>query len=356
MTEQPQPPEKDSQQPPMKSATPPSPVATSTNQLLQTAIVWITTTAVRLRPTAIGLLGTIAMLSQQGKQQLELQEKNAASQGKTVAPIDWTPVTKLADRFWTTVRPLWQKILVAARPRLPESFQPLDDRALSGIFAGTLLLILWFFSLFSPGQAATPPPAQRSERSPYARTYSKRPPSPQPVTRPSDRQSGNQFGNQYDSQSMPIADLSSPTQTPVRSQPIPQPIAPTIAKPVTAPPIAVTQPAPQSTTAIAPSESLSPEANRRLKLRQNLDLIANALVPQSIVGIRPNDRSQSLTITLNDAWYRSPEDTQTNLSNSLLVIAQGQGYSRLQLEDTEGSVVARNPVVGDGMIVVQRSR
>jgi hypothetical protein len=348
MTEQPQPPEKDSQQPPMKSATPPSPVATSTNQILQTAIVWITTTAVRLRPTAIGLLGTIAMLSQQGKQQLELQEKNAASQGKTLAPIDWTPVTKLADRFWTTVRPLWQKILVAARPRLPESFQPLDDRALSGIFAGTLLLILWFFSLFPSGQAATPPPAQRSERSPYARTFSQRPPSPKPAARP------------YDSQSMPIADLSSPSQpsqSAVRSQPVAQPIAPTIAKTVTAPPIAVSQPAAvPSTTAIAPSESLSPEANRRLKLRQNLDLIANALVPQSIVGIRPNDRSQSLTITLNDAWYRSPEDTQTNLSNSLLVIAQGQGYSRLQLEDTEGSVVARNPVVGDGMIVVQRSR
>jgi hypothetical protein len=347
MTEQSQPPENDSQQPPMKSATPPSPAATSTNQFLQTAIAWITTTAVRLRPTAIGLLGTIAMLSQQGKQQLEIQEKNAASQGKTIAPIDWTPVTKLADRFWTTVRPLWQKILGAARPRLPISFQPLDDRALSGIFAGTLLLILWFFSLFPSGQAATPPPVQRSERSPYSRTFSQRPPSPKPVTRPNN--------SQYDSQSMPIADLSSPSQSSqsaVRSQPI----APKIVKPVTAPPIAVTQPAVQSTVAIAPSENLSPEANRRLKLRQNLDLIANALVPQSIVGIRPNDRSQSLTITLNDAWYRSPEETQTNLSNSLLVIAQGQGYSRLQIEDTEGSVVARNPVVGDGMIVVQRSR
>ncbi len=329
---------------PMKSAAPPSATSETSKQLVNSAIAWITTTAVRLRPTAIGLLGTIALLSQQGKQQLELQEKNAASQGKTVAPIDWTPVTRLADRFWTTVRPLWQKILVAARPRLPESFQPLDDRALSGIFAGTLLLILWFFSLFPSGQAATPPPVQ--QRSPYARTYSKRPPSPQPATRP--------YDNQYDSQSMPIADLSSPPQPAVRSQPTPQPIA----KPVTAPPIAaVAQPAVQPVqTPIAQPEILSPEASRRLKLRQNLDLIANALVDQSIVGIRPNDRSQSLTITLSDAWYRSPEDTQTNLSNSLLVISQGQGYSRLQLEDTEGTVVARNPVVGDGMIVVQRSR
>lgn len=331
----------------MKSAAPPSATSETSKQVLNQAIDWITTTAIRLRPTAIGLLGTIALLSQQGKQQLELQEKNAASQGKTVAPIDWTPVTKLADRFWTTVRPLWQKILTAARPRLPESFQPLDDRALSGIFAGTLLLILWFFSLFPSGQAATPPQQPAAQRSPYARTYSKRPPSPQPVTRP----------NQYDSQSMPIADLSSPSQTVVRSQPVAKPVTPIAPTPVQPPvqtPVQTSVQAPAQTP--VQSEILSPEASRRLKLRQNLDLIANALVDQAIVGIRPNDRSQSLTITLSDAWYRSSEDTQTNLSNSLLVIAQGQGYSRVQLEDTEGSVVARNPVVGDGMIVVQRSR
>ncbi len=343
MTEQPQQPKKEpTPTSPMKSAAPNVSTSDSLNPTLQKAIVWVKTTAVRLRPTVIALLGTIASLSQQGKQQLEAQEKNSASQGQTVAPIDWTPVTKLADRFWTAVRPIWQKILVAARPRLPESFQPLDDRALSGIFAGTLLLILWFFSALPSGQAATPPDrnsARSSEqRSPYARTFSKRPPSPQPVREPVSRP--------YDSQSMPIADLSAPmpAQTSVRSQPVAKAVAP----------IAVAQTPVQ--TPVSQPEILNPEASRRLQLRQNLDLIANALVPQSIVGIRPNDRSKSLTVTLNDAWYRSPEESQNNLSNSLLVIAQGQGYSHLQLEDTEGTVVARNPVVGDGMIVVQRSR
>lgn len=375
MTEQPQKPEQTpNQQPPvtpMKSAAP----SKSDSQALQTALqttlqktlAWMTTTWIRLRPTTITGLRVIVAQSQQWLQQLETQEKTAAQKGESVAPIDWTPVVKLSDRFWTTVRPLWEKILTAVRPRLPQAFQPLSDRSLSGIFAGTLLLILWFFSALPSGQAAKVPDRSLDRnppvenRSPYDRTYSRRSPSPQPLDRSSEKPVDSAFNRPFDSQPRPITDLTAPERvgdsaslssprkpviTTPQSQAIPAPIAPTAT-----PAIAV-----MPSTPTESPESLSPEASRRLKLRQNLDLIANALVPQAIVGIRPNDRSKALTITLSEAWYRSPEETQTNLTNSLLVIAQGQGYSRLQLEDTEGAVIARNPVVGEGMIVLQRSR
>jgi hypothetical protein len=362
MTEQsPQPeqqPQQSEQKTPLKSAAPPN----TQSQILQIAITWITTTWIRLRPTTISGLRTIATQAQQWVQQLEIQEKNALQTGESIAPIDWTPIVKLGDRFWTTVKPLWQKIITAARPRLPQSFQPLSDRALSGIFAGTLLLILWFFSALPSGQAAKPPAPET--RSPYARTFSQRPPSPRP----------------YDSQPRPIEDLTAPRASnpiasnpiasnpiasnpiastrpapPIRSQPVSQPIPQPIAQPI-AQPMTYGRSETIATADSSSVEIINPEASRRLKLRQNLDLIANALVDQAIVSIRPNDRSQSLTITLSDAWYRSPEDLQTKLTNSLLVIAQGQGFSRLQLEDTEGTIVARNAVVGEGMLVVQRSR
>ena len=376
MTEQPRQPDKNPNvDPPMKSAAPPeskfpksapgksSDGRSSTtrdpgvnpqidpriNDTLQSILAWIIRTTIQLRPTALAALRLITTQTNRWIQQLETQERTARDrQEPVVKPIDWTPVTQLTSRIWTTIQPIWEKTIAIVKPRLPESFQPLSDRALSGIFAGTLLLILWFFSALPSGQAATPecntrPAIDRS----YDRPTNDRPsndrqiardtatdrPSEAPVYRASSRPKRS-YGGTSDSSSVPIADrVSSPSIT-SSTQMIPQTATPE--------------------SKIQNPEIQNPEASRRLKLRQNLDIIADSLVDNAIVSIRPSGRS--LTITLSDAWYRSSEDTQTKLTNSLLITTQGQGYSQLRLEDTEGSLIARNPVIGEGMIILQRIR
>ena len=369
MTEQPRQPDKNPMDPPMKSAAPPEskfPKSTAgktsdsrsstardpgvnprvdsridprINDTLQSILAWLIRTTIQLRPTALAALKLITTQTNRWIQQLETQERTARDRKEPVVkPIDWTPVTQLTSRIWTTIRPIWEKTIAIVKPRLPESFQPLSDRALSGIFAGTLLLILWFFSALPSGQAATPernirPAIDRSSNRPttdrqIARDTADRP-SEAPVYRASSRPKRS-----YDSSSVPIANsISSPSIAP-STQTIPQ-------------------------TAIPESKIQTPEiqnleASRRLKLRQNLDIIADSLVDNAIVSIRPSGRS--LTITLSDAWYRSSEDLQTKLTNSLLITTQGQGYEQLRLEDTEGSLIARNPVIGEGMIILQRIR
>ena len=146
-------------------------------------------------------------------------------------------------------------------------------------------------------------------------------------------------------------DLSSP-----KVQPVIQPAAPIVA-PILQP-IAV--PVVQSAPAIKPTtqtpEILSPDAQKRAKLRQELDVIAGSLIDNAIVGIRPQFNSHFLAITLNNQWYATAESTQDKLANSLLVIAQIKGFTQIQLEGSDGAVLARSPVVGDGMIILQRSR
>ena len=380
MTEQPRQPDKNPMDPPMKSAAPPeskfsqsasgksSDGRSSTtrdpgvnpqidpriNDTLQSILAWIIRTTIQLRPTALAALRLITTQTNQWIQQLETQERTARDRKEPfVKPIDWTPITQLTSRIWTTIRPIWEKTIAIVKPRLPESFQPLSDRALSGIFAGTLLLILWFFSALPSGQAATPERYTRPviDRS-YDRPINDRPtndrqiardtatstttdrPSEAPVYRASSRPKRS-----YDSSSVPVANsISSPSIVP-STQTIPQ---------TTTPESKIQTPAIQN------PEIQNPEASRRLKLRQNLDIIADSLVDNAIVSIRPSGRS--LTITLSDAWYRSSEDLQTKLTNSLLITTQGQGYSQLRLEDTEGSLIARNPVIGEGMIILQRIR
>jgi hypothetical protein len=396
MTEQPKQPDNNPNlDPPMKSAAPPeskfpeskfsestpgksgdrpssstaSTIDPRINQTLQSILAWIIRTTIQLRPTALAALKLITTQTQQWIQQLETQERTARNrQEPVVQPIDWTPVTQLTSRIWTTIRPIWEKTIAIVKPRLPQSFQPLSDRALSGIFAGTLLLILWFFSALPSGQAATPqrniqPASDRSaynqsrnessreadnDRSINDRSTSRNLPTDRPSEAPVYRES-NRPKRSYDSTSVPIVDrnISTPNASP--NQIISQ--------------TAIAQSNPQNPKSqnsasqnpvSQTSEIQNPEASRRLKLRQNLDIIANSLVEDAIVGIRPN--GPSLTITLSDAWYRSSEDTQTKLTNILLITTQGQGYSQLRLEDTEGSLIARNPVVGEGMIILQRAR
>ncbi len=334
------------------------------NDTLQSVLDWIIRTTIQLRPTALATLRLITTQTNRWIQQLETQERTARDRKEPIVqPIDWTPVTQLTSRIWRTIRPIWEKTIAIVKPRLPQSFQSLSDRTLSGIFAGTLLLVLWFFSALPSGQAATPqrntrPAIDRSsynqsqnessresynDRSNIDRSTSRNSPTDRPSEAPVYRAS-NRPKRSYDSTSVPIVDRNISTPSLPPNPPIPE--------------TAIAQSNPENPVSQNPvsqtSEIQNPEASRRLKLRQNLNVIADSLVDQAIVSIRPN--GSSLTITLSDAWYRSSEDTQTNLTNSLLVTTQGQGYSNLRLEDTEGSLVARNPVVGEGMIILQRAR
>jgi len=395
MTEQPQQPDNNPNlDPPMKSAAPPeskfswskfsesAPGKSSDrrslstinpkidpriNDTLQSILAWIIRTTIQLRPTALAALRLITNQTNRLIQQLETQENTARDRKEPVVkPIDWTPVTQLTSRIWTTIRPIWEKTIAIVKPRLPESFQPLSDRALSGIFAGTLLLILWFFSALPSGQASTP---QRNiqpmiDRSAYSnesdndRNISRNSPTDRPSEAPTYRAS-NRPKRSYDSTSVPIVDRSISTPSASPNQTIPEtaiaqsnPLNPVSQNPVSQ--NLISQNLISQNPASQTPEIQNPESSRRLKLRKNLDIIADSLVNQAIVSIRPSGRN--LTITLSDAWYRSSEDTQTKLTNSLLVTTQGQGYSNLRLEDTEGSLIARNPVVGEGMIILQRAR
>ena len=323
---------------PEKSAKPSAvqSVQTSANVALQTIAQVAERSWVQARPTVLQGMQVLTRSLQNWSTQLEIQERTAQARGKAPAQaIDWTPAKRLIDTVWAKAQPLWQRLLTLLRPRLPESFQPLSDRSLSGILVGVLLLVLWFVSIVPSGQATPPPNVPQASRQ-------------------ADRQArktalSRDYDADYssDKESISIAipnDLSAPM-----AQPVAQPAAP-IAQPVAQP--AVKAPAINPPT----PEILSPDAQKRAKLRQDLDVIAGSLINNAIVGIRPQFNSHFLAITLSNQWYSTPESTQDNLANSLLVIAQVKGFTQIQLEGSDGAVLARNPVVGDGMIVLERSR
>ena len=325
---------------PEKSAKPSAvqSVQTSANVALQTMAQVAERSWIQARPTVLQGMQVLTRSLQAWSTQLEIQERTAQARGKAPAQaIDWTPVKRLIDTVWAKAQPLWQRLLTLLRPRLPESFQPLSDRSLSGILVGVLLLVLWFVSIVPSGQATTPrnepQTSRQADRQAHKTALS--------------RDANADYSSDQESISIAIPnDLSAPM-----AQPVAQPAAP-IAQPVAQ--LTVNAPAINPTTPTP--EILSPDAQKRAKLRQDLDVIAGSLINNAIVGIRPQFNSHFLAITLSNQWYATPESTQDNLANSLLVIAQVKGFTQIQLEGSDGAVLARNPVVGDGMIILQRSR
>ncbi len=317
---------------PEKSAKPSTvqSVQTSANVALKTIAQVAGRSWIQARPTLLQGMQVLTRSLQTWSTQLEFQERTAQARGTVPAQaIDWTPLKRLTDSLWSKAQPLWQRLLTLLRPRLPESFQPLSDRSLSGILVGVLLLVLWFVSIVPSGQAAPPP---NSPSQPSRQTNQ---PSRQSGKTALSRDYNADYSSDRESVSIAIpSDLSSP---------IAQPVAPTDRPPAVTP-------------SFLTPEILSPDAQKRAKLRQDLDVIAGSIIDNAIVGIRPQFDSHFLAITLDNQWYATAESTQDKLANSLLVIAQVKGFTQIQLEGSDGAVLARNPVVGDGMIILQRSR
>lgn len=339
---------------PEKSAKPSAlqSVQTSANVALQTVAQVAQRSWIQARPTVLQGMQVLTRSLQMWSTQLELQERTAQARATVPAqPIDWTPVKRITDTVWAKAQPLWQRLLTLLRPRLPESFQPLSDRSLSGILVGILLLVLWFVSLV-PSSQATPPPNERQ----MSRQDSRQ------ASRQADRQARKTALSRDYNADYSNADYSSDKETisiaipPDLSVPKVQPAA-RIAAPIIQPiAVPVAQPAPVVKPTTPTSDILSPDAQKRAKLRQDLDVIAGSLIDSAIVGIRPQFDSHFLAITLGNQWYATAESTQDKLANSLSVIAQVKGFTQIQLESSDGAVLARNPVVGDGMIILQRSR
>ena len=64
----------------------------------------------------------------------------------------------------------------------------------------------------------------------------------------------------------------------------------------------------------------------------------------------------SLLVKVTDSWYKLSESRQAKLANDILKRSRQLNFSKLQLQDSTGTLVARNPVVGDRIIIVRAGK
>lgn len=217
-------------------------------------------------------------------------------------PVDTSPPTSQAMStrealawlapLWRKGLASWRRLLAGVRSRVPAAAN-LSDGILSGILLGGLVIL---FVLFNAARG----PA--------------------------------------------VASGPSPSRSPVSSVETP---APATASP---------EAPPSPTTAAEPAQPAPDPAERDRIVNIQTQLTAGAFDDESglIESVEADFTHNRLTANLSGAWYGLSAAEQTTLADSLLQRSTQMSFERLEVRSPDGNLLARSPVVGNQIVILQR--
>ena len=100
----------------------------------------------------------------------------------------------------------------------------------------------------------------------------------------------------------------------------------------------------------------TPEQYLVISIKNQIADITNRYGGGMVDSIQVNFLSGLLVIQVTDDWYDLDKTAQNQLANNLFKQAQDLDFTKLQIADTTGKLVARSPVVGEQMIILARSQ
>lgn len=116
------------------------------------------------------------------------------------------------------------------------------------------------------------------------------------------------------------------------------------------------QPKPQVTFTPTPTPTLelTPEQSLIAAIENQVAQVSDRLAPGLIKSIQANFLTSTLTIKISDDWYTLEESQQNNLGAQILQHSQELGFTHLEIIDSQNKLVARNPVIGNEMVIFRR--
>ncbi len=232
------------------------------------------------------------------------------------------PGTEATPSFWQRLETQWNRFLRQVRLFLPSNVSNnLSDPVLTGILSVITVAVVWSTVTVvtkKPTEVATVPPVEEV-------------PVPTPtITIP--------------------PELTAP-------ETIPEPIPETIPEPTPEPtptPEPVPEPTPEPTP--TPVIKLTPEESLIAAIENQVAEISNRFASGLIQSIQANFRTSNLTVKIHDDWYTLPESEQKQLAAEILQRSQELDFTHLEIIDSQDKLIARNPVVGNEMIIFQQYR
>jgi hypothetical protein len=107
-----------------------------------------------------------------------------------------------------------------------------------------------------------------------------------------------------------------------------------------------------SSPEIAP---VTPEQNLIAAIAKKVNNLTTSSEPELITAIEADLNYSKLLITFDPQWYNLNSDRQDRVSQEILKRSRQLEFAKLIIQDNQGKAIARNPVVGNNMVIFQRT-
>ncbi|MEA5505382.1 hypothetical protein VB735_20165 [Halotia wernerae UHCC 0503] len=223
----------------------------------------------------------------------------------TVEKLETAPPlgTEAAPSFWQQFQSAWSRLLGKIRSLLPANLSvKFSDTALTGIIAVIAVTVVWTTATVftsKPAEIATVPPVEEV-------------PTPTPTITPPPESAAPEL---------------QPPEPEITPSPSPEPI---------------------------PTLELTPEQTLIAAIENQVAEISDRFASGLIQSIQANFRTSNLTLKINDDWYTLEASQQNKLAAEILQRSQELDFTHLDIFDSQNRLIARNPVVGNEMIIFKR--
>jgi hypothetical protein len=103
-----------------------------------------------------------------------------------------------------------------------------------------------------------------------------------------------------------------------------------------------------------PTPELTPEQSLIAAIQQQVADLTDRYGKGLIQSVDANFLSSRLIVKLSDGWYSLKESQQNKLADEILRRSRDLDFSKLEIIDLNGTLLARNPVVGSNMVILKR--
>ncbi len=111
-----------------------------------------------------------------------------------------------------------------------------------------------------------------------------------------------------------------------------------------------------ATTNIIPitAPQIGPEQALIESIETQLSDITSQYPDDIIRALQVDSARDRLIVKLNPVWYLIDDERQDSVTDRMWLQAKANHFTKLELQNTQGDSIARNPVVGKHMIILQR--
>lgn len=101
---------------------------------------------------------------------------------------------------------------------------------------------------------------------------------------------------------------------------------------------------------------LTPEQSFIAAIEQHLVELGDRYSDELVLSVEANLSRNLLSVKVTDNWYQLDRVRQNKWANDIFNRSQEFDFKKLEITDTNNTLIARNPVVGKEMIIFQREK